>query len=107
HNLSCSGKNFPRLVGTPTRSRYCKGEISLGSSTKTLYIVCLFPQPRYTAHAMQQVTVKMVEENEGRENRESAITLAQAGTKNNDTRRSGRPFWLEPISLPDHLEAST
>src|SRR5256714_12119751 len=77
-------RNLPRLVGTPTRSRYCKGEISLGSSTKTPYIVCLFPQPRYTAHAMQQVSVKMVEEKEGRENRESAITLAHAnfGSKN-------------------------
>ena len=33
---------------------------------------------------MQQVAVKMVEEKEGRENRESVITLAQVGTKNND-----------------------
>jgi hypothetical protein len=33
---------------------------------------------------MQQVAVKMVEENEGRENRESGLTLAQVGTKNND-----------------------
>jgi hypothetical protein len=33
---------------------------------------------------MQQVAVKMAEKKEGRENRESAITLAQAGTNNND-----------------------
>src|SRR5438477_3175780 len=81
-------RNLKRLVGTPTRSRYCKGEISLGSSTKTPYTVCLFPQPRYTAHAMQQVAVKMAWEKEGRENRESAITLAQAnvGSKNGISR---------------------
>ena len=56
---------------------------------------------------MQQVAVKMVEEKEGRENRESGITLAQVGTKNNDT--SGvdqklRSSEVDPLRTIRHRE---
>ena len=51
---------------------------------------------------MQQVNVKMVEEKEGRENRESGITLAQVRTKNNDAAKH-----QETLSHVAHDEPQT
>jgi hypothetical protein len=43
-----------------TDCSYCTGEIAQGSSTKTPYIVCPFPQPPYFAHTMHHSDVNSV-----------------------------------------------
>jgi len=52
-----------------TDCNHCNGEIVQGSSTKTPYMVCPFPQTPYFAHTMQHPGEKRVVREEGRENR--------------------------------------
>jgi hypothetical protein len=86
--LACGpGQKFNRgWKELGTDCTYCTGEFAQGSSTKTPYMVCPFPQPPYFAHMMQHPDTDQVVREEGRKNRGSELSVAQQGSEGNRIR---------------------
>ena len=85
--MRASPKVVPGLERATTNLTNCNGELGVGSSNITLYIVWPYPVALWVAHTLQQLSILRMREVRGRENRESRIMVAQRLKTSNRTAR--------------------
>src|ERR1700722_7957681 len=93
--MLASPKVVPGLERATTNLTNCNGELGVGSSNITLYIVWPYPVALWVAHTLQQLSILWMRELRGRENRESRIMVAQRlKTSNRTARLFRRALWF-------------